>query len=383
MPFSRSRSVESMTRSTTSSRARKAPVWRSMASTSVVLPWSTWATMATLRSASRRGSRARTWRPFGAGGRGGGTPGPGNRPVYLLVGSIPLRRPALRARLRCISCWSGRFRSAVPPSGHGAAASPAGRVDSLRRPPPGTAPLHLLLVGSIPLRRPALRARLRCISCWSGRSRSAGGRTGLAESIHEAGDHRGEPREHERHEEPGEHHDQQGAHHLVLVIVGYNSSDLRAEDQVVGSLLMVVLPGLLLAFVFAWLTAVIARFVGGYRQAGPAAGGAESTPTRPEMERSRAGGRDGGAESTRPGGDGAEPCRRAGRRSGIDPTRRRWSGAVPEGGTAERNRPDQAEMERSRAGGRDGGAESTRPGGDGAEPCRRAGRRSGIDPTSR
>ena len=53
MPFSRSRSIESMTRSATSWLARKAPDWRSMASTSVVLPWSTWATMATLRISAR------------------------------------------------------------------------------------------------------------------------------------------------------------------------------------------------------------------------------------------------------------------------------------------------------------------------------------------
>ena len=53
MPFSRSRSPESMTRSTTAWFERNAPVWRSIASTSVVLPWSTWATMATLRRSSR------------------------------------------------------------------------------------------------------------------------------------------------------------------------------------------------------------------------------------------------------------------------------------------------------------------------------------------
>ena len=56
MPFSRSRSFESMTRSTTSWLAPNAPVCQSMASTRVVLPWSTWATMATLRRA-----RGRTW----------------------------------------------------------------------------------------------------------------------------------------------------------------------------------------------------------------------------------------------------------------------------------------------------------------------------------
>src|SRR4051812_40197206 len=49
MPRSRSRSFESITRSTTASLERKVPLWRSMASTSVVLPWSTWAMMAMLR----------------------------------------------------------------------------------------------------------------------------------------------------------------------------------------------------------------------------------------------------------------------------------------------------------------------------------------------
>ena len=53
MPFSRSRSIESITRSATSWFARKAPDCHSMASTSVVLPWSTCATMATLRRSSR------------------------------------------------------------------------------------------------------------------------------------------------------------------------------------------------------------------------------------------------------------------------------------------------------------------------------------------
>src|SRR3954454_12386767 len=53
MPFSRSRSIESITRSPTSWLARNAPDCQSMASTSVVLPWSTWATIATLRRSSR------------------------------------------------------------------------------------------------------------------------------------------------------------------------------------------------------------------------------------------------------------------------------------------------------------------------------------------
>ena len=47
MPFSRSRSIESMTRSATCSLARKMPDCHSMASTRVVFPWSTWAMMAT------------------------------------------------------------------------------------------------------------------------------------------------------------------------------------------------------------------------------------------------------------------------------------------------------------------------------------------------
>ena len=69
MPFSRSSSPESMTRSPVVSsvaRAPKAPASQSMASTRVVLPWSTWATMATLR---------RSWRTLiGGTSSGGRTP---------------------------------------------------------------------------------------------------------------------------------------------------------------------------------------------------------------------------------------------------------------------------------------------------------------------
>src|SRR3954463_4569688 len=57
MPRSRSRSIESITRSLTSWFSRKAPDCHSIASTRVVFPWSTWATMATLRRSSRRGMR--------------------------------------------------------------------------------------------------------------------------------------------------------------------------------------------------------------------------------------------------------------------------------------------------------------------------------------
>src|SRR5712691_12515030 len=53
MPFSRSRSIESMMRSATVSFWRKSPDCHSMASTSVVLPWSTWAMIAMFRIDSR------------------------------------------------------------------------------------------------------------------------------------------------------------------------------------------------------------------------------------------------------------------------------------------------------------------------------------------
>ncbi len=49
MPRSRSSSLESITRSTWCSLERKVPLCCSMASTRVVLPWSTWAMMAMLR----------------------------------------------------------------------------------------------------------------------------------------------------------------------------------------------------------------------------------------------------------------------------------------------------------------------------------------------
>src|ERR1700730_10711609 len=52
MPFSRSRSIESSTRVATSWPTRKAPDCHSIASISVVLPWSTCAMIATLRMSS-------------------------------------------------------------------------------------------------------------------------------------------------------------------------------------------------------------------------------------------------------------------------------------------------------------------------------------------
>ena len=61
MPFSRSRSIESITRFSTSWLARNAPDCQSIASTRVVFPWSTWAMMATLRRSARTGMQG----PFG------------------------------------------------------------------------------------------------------------------------------------------------------------------------------------------------------------------------------------------------------------------------------------------------------------------------------
>src|SRR6266480_115294 len=51
IPRSRSSSLESITRSMIFSLARNVPLCLSMASTSVVLPWSTWAMMAMFRMA--------------------------------------------------------------------------------------------------------------------------------------------------------------------------------------------------------------------------------------------------------------------------------------------------------------------------------------------
>src|SRR5215210_2715682 len=58
IPFSRSRSIESSTRSLTSWFSRNAPDCQSIASTSVVLPWSTCATIATLRRSERPATAA-------------------------------------------------------------------------------------------------------------------------------------------------------------------------------------------------------------------------------------------------------------------------------------------------------------------------------------
>ncbi|MEX1007582.1 MAG: hypothetical protein WD271_07020 [Acidimicrobiia bacterium] len=53
---------------------------------------------------------------------------------------------------------------------------------------------------------------------------------------------------------------------LVLVIVAYNSTDLRFEDQLVGTLVIVVVPAYVTAVVCGAIAAVAARLLGG-RQA--------------------------------------------------------------------------------------------------------------------
>src|ERR1700690_145113 len=95
MPRSFSRSLESMTRSTTASLERKVPDWRSMASTSVVLPWSTWAMMAMLRrSIGLRFNPKRLIRNEGGSAAGfgsafGGLGGQGGRDQFGQIGLGP------------------------------------------------------------------------------------------------------------------------------------------------------------------------------------------------------------------------------------------------------------------------------------------------------
>ena len=99
MPFSRSRSVESMTRSATAWFSRKAPDCQSIASTRVVLPWSTWATMATLRRSSRAGTTGHGT-PAVEGRTppcGGHAPGAGSSQVLPHVSSWTRLRQGRRA----------------------------------------------------------------------------------------------------------------------------------------------------------------------------------------------------------------------------------------------------------------------------------------------
>ena len=68
MPRSRSRSLESMRRSPSSSPRCRAPAWDNSLSIRVVLPWSTWAIIAMLRSSvSVIGKEVGGWRSMDRG----------------------------------------------------------------------------------------------------------------------------------------------------------------------------------------------------------------------------------------------------------------------------------------------------------------------------
>ena len=126
MPFSRSRSPESITRSTRAARSPNAPEARSMASTRVVLPWSTCATMATLR---RRGRAPRVAED--------GSAGAAKVEVLTSQGSPP-RGPPIPGghdprRGRCTDTATDRPRQ-PPLPGPGWPKSPA--TARARQPPP-------------------------------------------------------------------------------------------------------------------------------------------------------------------------------------------------------------------------------------------------------
>src|SRR5512143_1423652 len=84
IPRSRSRSFESITRSSTTSLARKVPDCFRRQSTSVVLPWSTCAMMAMFRMGIMAPRDAGTPRPAGEAERAGRGSGCG-----LLLGQLP------------------------------------------------------------------------------------------------------------------------------------------------------------------------------------------------------------------------------------------------------------------------------------------------------
>src|SRR5262249_28010603 len=90
IPFSRSRSIESRMRSGTVSLARKMPPCQSMASTRVVLPWSTCAMMARLRRSGRVGMQFQCSRRAA----GAGLAGPIEKWGRLCGVAWPLRRRA-------------------------------------------------------------------------------------------------------------------------------------------------------------------------------------------------------------------------------------------------------------------------------------------------
>ena len=122
IPFSRSRSPESITRSATPSAwcSVNAPPWRSIASTRVVLPWSTWATIATLRRSLRETDMAEQ------GSLSRGDEGPeGPFRVYGAWRCAPHRRRSSRSPPR-LAAWS-RSRRTSGWTAPGCSTSPATR----------------------------------------------------------------------------------------------------------------------------------------------------------------------------------------------------------------------------------------------------------------
>ena len=68
----------------------------------------------------------------------------------------------------------------------------------------------------------------------------------------------------------------------MLVVLAYNNTDLRFEDQLVGTLIIVVLPGYIGAVICGAIAAGLARMFGGRRSPGGAAGHADGLAHEPE-----------------------------------------------------------------------------------------------------
>jgi hypothetical protein len=64
---------------------------------------------------------------------------------------------------------------------------------------------------------------------------------------------------------------------LVLVVLAYNNTDLRFEDQLVGTLIIVVLPGYVAAVIVGALAALLARLFRGRRPPDRATGASSTT----------------------------------------------------------------------------------------------------------
>ena len=72
---------------------------------------------------------------------------------------------------------------------------------------------------------------------------------------------------------------------LVFVILGYNDKSLRLEDQVVGTLIVVVLPGFAAAVLVAVAAAYASRMFGARRSASAQQNPAQPSPAQPNPAR--------------------------------------------------------------------------------------------------